>query len=132
MGMRNSNIMKLDSKGRLLIPVQMRKKLDAVEGTEVMLLSDEENREIRIVPLVKGRNAEIKILLTGIPESLAMVANTLASHKMNILVSESKTIVRGKMAQWDVIVDTSSGDLERLGDELKTSKFVKNVEIVRK
>jgi bifunctional DNA-binding transcriptional regulator/antitoxin component of YhaV-PrlF toxin-antitoxin module len=125
--------MKLDSKGRLLIPVHMRKKLDAAEGTEVMLISDDERNEIRVVPLVKDRNAELKFLLTGIPESLAMVANILANHNINILMSESRTVVRGKMAEWNVIVDTSgNGNLDKLREELQTSKFIKNIEIIRK
>jgi bifunctional DNA-binding transcriptional regulator/antitoxin component of YhaV-PrlF toxin-antitoxin module len=133
--MRHSNIMKLDSKGRLLIPVHMRNKLEAGVGTEVMLISDDETNEIKIVPLIKDKNAELKFLLTGIPDSLAIVANMLANHNINILMSQSRTLVRGKMAEWDVIVDTSSsnnGNLDKLREELQTSKFVKNVEIVRK
>ena len=133
--MRHSNIMKLDSKGRLLIPVHIRKKLDAGEGTEVMIISDDETSEIKIVPLIKGKNAELKFLLTGIPDSLAMVANILASHNINILMSQSRTLIRGKMAEWNVIVDTSvsnNGNLEKLRDELQTSKFIKNIEILRK
>ena len=132
--MRNSHIMKLDSKGRLLIPVHIRKKLNASEGTEVMIISDDETSEIRIVPLIKGKNAELKFLLTGIPESLAMVANILATHNINILMSHSKTLIRGKMAEWNVIVDTSTsnnGNLDRLREELQTSKFIKNVEVLR-
>jgi bifunctional DNA-binding transcriptional regulator/antitoxin component of YhaV-PrlF toxin-antitoxin module len=127
--------MKLDSKGRLLIPVHMRNKLEAGEGTEVMLISDDETNEIKIVPLIKDKNAELKFLLTGIPDSLAIVANMLANHNINILMSQSRTLVRGKMAEWDVIVDTSSsnnGNLDKLKDELQTSTFVKNIEIVRK
>ena len=133
--MRHSNIMKMDSKGRLLIPVHIRKQLDTSEGTEVMLISDDETNEIKIIPLIKDKNAELKFLLTGIPDSLAMVANMLANHNINILMSESRTLIRGKMAEWNVIVDTSStnnGNLERLKDELKTSRFIKNIEILRK
>ena len=133
--MRHSNIMKLDSKGRLLIPVHIRKKLDATEGTEVMIISEDEKNEIKIIPLIKDKNAELKFLLTGIPNSLAMVANMFATHNINILMSESRTLVRGKMAEWNVIVDTSSsnnGNLEKLKDELKTSNFIKNIEIIRK
>lgn len=133
--MRHSNIMKLDSKGRLLIPVHIRKKLDASEGTEVMIISDDETNELKIVPLIKDKNAELKFLLTGIPDSLAMVANMLANHNINILMSQSRTLIRGKMAEWNVIVDTSAsnnGNLEKLKNDLQTSRFVKNIEILRK
>ena len=133
--MRHSNIMKLDSKGRLLIPIHIRKKLETTEGTEVMIISDDETNEIRIVPLIKDKNAELKFLLTGIPDSMAMVANMLANYNINILMSQSRTLVRGKMAEWNVIVDTSSsnnGNLDKLKEELQTSNFVKSVEIVRK
>ena len=131
--MRKSNIMRLDSKGRLLIPLHIRKKLNATEGTEVMIMSDNETNEIKIVPLIEGRNAELKFLLTGIPDSLAMVANMMATHNINILMSQSRTLVRGKMAEWNVIVDVSNnGNLEKLKNELKTSEYIKNIEIVRK
>lgn len=131
--MRHSNIMKLDSKGRILIPVHIRKKVDAKEGTEVMIISDDETKEIKMIPLIKDKNAELKFLLTGIPDSFAIVANMLANHNINILMSESRTLVHSKMVQWDVIVDTSNnGSLEKLKNDLQTSKFIKNIEIIRK
>ena len=112
--------MKLDSKGRLLIPVHIRKNLNAKEGTEVMIINDDDTNEIKIVPLIKGRNAELKFLLTGIPDSLAMVANIMATHNINIIMSQSRTLVRGKMAEWNVIVDTKIG----LSDQLKALELL--------
>ncbi len=133
--MRHSNIMKLDSKGRVLIPIHIRKKMNASEGTDVMIVANDEANEIKLIPIIKNRNAELKFLLTNIPDSLAVVANVLANHHINILMSESRAIVRGKITEWNIIADTSKAnneELEKIKNELSSSRFVKNIEIIRR
>jgi bifunctional DNA-binding transcriptional regulator/antitoxin component of YhaV-PrlF toxin-antitoxin module len=134
--MRHSNIVKLDSKGRVLIPIHLRKTLEADEGTEIILMSNDESREVKMVPLVKDRSAEMRFLVADMPDSFAMIANILATHKLNIVMSQSRTLVRGKVAEWSVIVDISgsenNGGMERLRSELSSSKFIKSFDIIRK
>ncbi len=132
--MRNSNIVKVDSKGRILIPIHIRNFLKAKEGTEIVIIPDNEKSQVRMLPLVREKTAELKILLSDLPGSLAGIANTLSDYGMNIVMSESRTLVKGKQAEWDVIVDTSerNGTIEQLQKELMQSKLIKNVEVVRK
>lgn len=132
--MRNSNIVKIDSKGRILIPIHIRNFLKAKEGTEIVIIPDNEKSQVRMLPLIKEKTAEFRILLSDMPGSLAGIASTLSDYGVNIIMSESRTLVKGKQAEWDVIVDTSesNGTMDQLQKELIQSKLVKNVEVMRK
>ncbi len=132
--MRNSNIVKLDSKGRVLIPIHIRNMLKADSGTEVVIIPDKDNGHMKVLPLVNGRTAEIKLLLKDLPGSLANIANILSEYDIDIIMSESRTLARGQLAEWDVIVDTSNfnNGFENLKGRLLNSELVKNVEVVRK
>jgi len=130
--MRNTNIARLDSKGRILIPSHIRKFLNAEEGTEVIILPDGEKSEARILPLVRDKTAEFRITMTDSPGSLAVIADILARYNVNVLMSKSRSIVKGKIAEWDLIVDTSacSGKIERMRSSLLGSTLIKNMDIL--
>ena len=131
--MRNTNIAKLDSKGRLLIPSHIRRFLSVDEGTEVIILPDSEKAEARILPLVKDKTAEFRITMADSPGSLALIAEVLAKYNVNVLMSKSRSLIKGKIAQWDLIVDTSgcNGKLERMKGSLLDSSLIKNLEILQ-
>jgi len=132
--MRNSNIVKLDSKGRVLIPIHIRNMLKADEGTDVVIIPDKNNGHMKILPLVNGKTAEIRLLLNDLPGSLASIANILAEYDIDVIMSESRTLARGQLAEWDVVVDTSNftKDFNHLKERLLNSNLVKNVDVVRK
>lgn len=132
--MRNSNIVKLDSKGRILIPIHIRKFLSVDDGTELIIVEDNDKAQVRMLPLVKEKTAELRFMIGDMPGALAHIADTLADYNINIIMSESRTLVKGKMAEWDVIVDTSesSGTLEQFKKEVVESGKVNDVEVLRK
>jgi bifunctional DNA-binding transcriptional regulator/antitoxin component of YhaV-PrlF toxin-antitoxin module len=131
--MRNSNITRVDSKGRILIPIHIRKMLGADDGTEIMIIPEHDKGQVRMLPLVREKTAEMRIIMNDVPGSLAHIADSLAAHNVNIIMSESRTITKGKSAEWDVIIDTSeaNGGMEKLKAELESSKDIKKVEIMR-
>jgi bifunctional DNA-binding transcriptional regulator/antitoxin component of YhaV-PrlF toxin-antitoxin module len=131
--MRNTNIARLDSKGRILIPSHIRKFLNVDDGTEVIILPDGEKSEARILPLVRDKTAEFRITMADSPGSLAVIADILARYNINVLMSKSRSLVKGKVAEWDLIVDTSAcnGKIERMRASLLGSNFIKNMEILR-
>ena len=132
--MRNSNIVKLDSKGRVLIPIHIRKFLSVDDGTELIIVEDNDKQQVRVLPLIKDKTAEMRFNILDSPGSLAFIADTLADYKINIIMSESRTLVKGKMAEWDVIVDTSecNGSLEQFKKDIVSSGKIKSVDILRK
>jgi AbrB family looped-hinge helix DNA binding protein len=131
--MRNTNIARLDSKGRILIPSHIRKFLNVDEGTEVVILPDSEKSEARILPLLRDKTAEFRITMADSPGSLALIADMLARYNINVLMSKTRSIVKGKTAEWDLIVDTSAcnGKIERMRNNMLDSNLIKNMEILR-
>ncbi len=131
--MRNSNIARIDSKGRVLIPIHIRKFMEADEGTELVIVPDGERGQVKMLPLLRDKTAEFRLMLSDDAGSLAKVASMLSDYNVNIIMSESRTLVKGKNAEWDVIVDTSecNGNLKRLKDELINSRAVRTMEIMR-
>lgn len=131
--MRNSNIVRVDSKGRILIPIHIRKFLGADDGTEIIIIPDREKGQAKVLPLIKEKTSEIRFLINDIPGSLAKIADTLSAYGLNIIMSESRTLVKGKSAEWDVIVDTSesNGTIEQLKKDLQHSKTIKGLEVLR-
>lgn len=130
--MKNNNITKMDSKGRMLIPVHIRKFLSANNGTELILVPDEERGELRVLPLIKEKSARIRFVLEDYPGSLAHVADVLAANKINILMSRSNTLIKGKLAEWDVIIDTSqfNNGFKYLKEKLLETEGIKKVEMI--
>jgi AbrB family looped-hinge helix DNA binding protein len=123
------NITKVDSKGRILIPFHIREYLGLTEGSEIIIINNG-SKELRIFPLFKGKNAEIHILMKDVIGTLGKITETVAKHNVDVLMSESKTIERGKIAEWVALVDTSNcEDIKALKDELNSLKLVKDVKI---
>jgi bifunctional DNA-binding transcriptional regulator/antitoxin component of YhaV-PrlF toxin-antitoxin module len=131
--MRNTNIAKLDSKGRLLIPSHIRRFLNVDDGTEVIILPENDKAEARILPLVRDKTAEFRITMADSPGSLALIAEILAKYNINVLMSKSRSVVKGKVAQLDLIVDTSgcNGKLEKMKSTLLDSNMIKSLDILQ-
>lgn len=130
--MRSSNIARFDSKGRLLIPSRLRRSMRAEEGTDIVIVPDDEKRQVRLIPLVKGKTAEIRFLIEDVPGSLARIARILSRSGLDIILSESRTLEKGKLAEWDVMVDTSGcNDLEGAGKSLRELDNIKKMDILR-
>lgn len=130
--MKSSNIARFDSKGRLLIPSHLRRALRADEGTDMVIIPDEDKRQVRIIPLVKGKTAEIRFLIEDVPGSLAGIARVLSQSGLDIILSESRTLEKGQLAEWDVMADTSGcDDLEGVRKRCMGLGSVKSVSIVK-
>ncbi len=130
--MKNSNITRVDSKGRILIPNHIRKDLNVSEGTEIIIMPDNKG-QMRMFPLIKERTAKFRFLLSDLPGSLASIASVLAEYNINIIMSESRSLSRHNMAEWDIIADISEcdGNLEKLKAALQKLPTIKSVELVK-
>lgn len=123
----------MDQKGRVLLPKHVRQFLKVNSGTEILLVQDNENKQIKLVPLVNEHTMELRFIMNDAPGSLATVADTLSDNGINIILSESRTLVKGKIAEWDIIVDTRSkkGDIEDIKKKLIESNTIKRMEVLR-
>ena len=106
--------MKLDRRGRIVIPRIMRKSLGLTENTQLMAISDSEAKEIRIIPLQLTDNKtyiKIQIHIKDEPGSLAKIANAFGDLKISLVYGESIIIKKGVEAEWTVIAPAPSNDL---------------------
>ena len=128
--MKDFNVVKVDSKGRIIVPYHIRDYLGLQEGTE-LIVTNYEQKELRIFPLLKG-TASIDVLMTDAPGSLAKVLDVVSRNKAEILMSVSKTIERGKLAEWNAILDISRSKRKKLEGALRKLSIVNKMHIEEK
>lgn len=107
--MRMSEIVRIDSRGRVTMPSSLRDALKFSEGMYVMLIADLDKKEVRIVPFAdpEAQLVEFRTTLSDAPGALAKAATILAEHGVDLLSTESRTLRRGESAEWFAIVDIS-------------------------
>jgi AbrB family looped-hinge helix DNA binding protein len=109
MKMRMTEIVRIDSRGRVTMPSSIREAVRLSEGMYVMLIADLDQKEIRITPFAdpEAKLVELRITFSDIPGALAKAANILATQGIDLLSSQSRTLRRGKSAEWVVVADVS-------------------------
>lgn len=107
--MRMTEIVRIDSRGRITMPSSLREAVKLSEGMYVMLIADLDEKEVRIVPFAdpEAKLVEFCIAFSDMPGALAKAANILAGQGVDLLSSESRTLRRGKLAEWVVVADVS-------------------------
>jgi AbrB family looped-hinge helix DNA binding protein len=107
--MRRTEVVRVDSRGRVTMPSSIRDAVRLSEGMYVMLVADLDKREVRIVPFAdpEAKLVEFRVSFADIPGALAKAADALAKQGVDLLSSESRTLRRGESAEWIVIADVS-------------------------
>ncbi|MBN2331119.1 MAG: ACT domain-containing protein [Candidatus Aenigmarchaeota archaeon] len=131
--MQSPNIVKVDSKGRILIPVRFREGMGVTQGTEMIIAPDDQNNHLRVLPISKDCTAEIRMLLSNMPGSLASVADALSANSFNILLSESRSMGED-LAEWRIIVDVPdrNNGVDTLTDVISGINGVKSLDVIKK
>lgn len=131
--MRIVEILKLDTKGRVSLPVRVREGVGLREGMYIMAIADLETRDVRLTPFAdpEAKLVRLRIGLSDVPGSLARVAKVLAEANLDLLSTESATLQRGQRAEWRAIADASkcSVSLEGLKSTILQDGAAKTVEV---
>ncbi|MBI4018834.1 MAG: hypothetical protein HY364_01105 [Candidatus Aenigmarchaeota archaeon] len=125
--LKNFNVVKIDSKGRMIIPFQLRDYLRLKEGTQV-IITNNENKELKIIPLLDS-TVYIEVIFVDEPASLMKIIDIISKNKIDILMSTSKTIERGKLAEWNAIADAASSNVAKLEADFASLKMIKKFKI---
>lgn len=125
---RLSDVVKVDSKGRITIPQAVREALGVEPGMLMALIADFDKREIIVSPIATKPEAvyELDLNLVDRPGSLAAVTGVLAKHKADIIASKCASIARGEEASCTIIVDMSMSDVD--ADSIK--RELEDLEVV--
>ena len=104
-----NSIIKLDTRGRLVIPNEFRESLGLKEGDQVLVSLDQSTDTLTISPLygTKANLIKMELEFGDTPGCLAKIANKIADMKIDLIMTESKSSQRGKKARWDIIADVS-------------------------
>ena len=128
-----SSIVRLDTRGRLVLPNEFRESLNLKEGDEVLVSLDQKTDTITINP-VYGKPTDlvkIEIEFGDTPGCLAKIAKKIADMKIDLIMTESKSSQRGKKARWNIIADISkcSYSVNEIKQLLLQSGFAESVSI---
>ena len=128
-----NSIIRLDTRGRLVIPNEFRETLNLKEGDEVLMSLDTKTDTLMISPIF-GEPTDLvrmEIEFGDTPGCLAKIAKKIAEMKIDLVMTESKSSQRGKKARWDIIADISkcSSSIVEIKQILLQSGLVEDVSI---
>jgi AbrB family looped-hinge helix DNA binding protein len=124
----NTQNIKVDSKGRIIIPNSFRDVLGIKFGENIVAQVDKENSRLILFPIQK-KTKKMSIILGDIPGSLSKTAVVLARNGVDLVYTESRSSKRNKEAEWFIVADFSKVDLNKLKSDLKKEKAVKKFKI---
>ena len=130
-----NSIIRLDTRGRLVIPNEFRETLNLKEGDEVLMSLDTKTDTLMISPIY-GEPTDLvrmEIEFGDTPGCLAKIAQKIASMKIDLVMTDSKSSQRGKKARWDIIGDISncSSSVSEIKQVLLQSGLVEDMSITR-
>ena len=130
-----NSIIRLDTRGRLVIPNEFRETLDLKEGDEVLLSLDSKTNTLIISPTYGKQSDLVKIEIEfgDTPGALAKIAGLIAQLKIDLVMTESKSFQRGKKARWNIIADVSkcSDSINEIKKRLTQTDFVEATSITK-
>ena len=100
--LKETEILKIDSRGRIVIPRSMRKALGLKENSYIMLISDSEENELRIIPLPFSEDQtfmRIKVIIPDTPGALSQVSKVFGELGLSLLYGQTVVIKKGQTAE---------------------------------
>lgn len=131
--MRVSEIVRIDSRGRVTLPSALRESIGLSEGMYVMLIAEIEEKQVRIIPFAdpEAKLVEFHLAIRDAPGALAKAASVLAENNVDLLSTTSRTLKRGELAEWIVVADISKCKckLMELREKILDRKAAEKIEI---
>jgi bifunctional DNA-binding transcriptional regulator/antitoxin component of YhaV-PrlF toxin-antitoxin module len=128
------SLVKLDSKGRILIPISFRKKMGIRPDSELILFHGKERNGIKVMPICDKSATKCTVTLSDSPGGLSGVMGVLEMLNVGVLMSESRNFMGNGASEWTFVLDTSqaSDETKMLKDRLTGLEGVKSVNLMDK
>ncbi len=127
--MKIKEIVRVDSKGRITIPLVIRDALDIREGMSVLLIADTDKKELVVSPVSdEAKLLEIEIEIEDRPGALAEVAGKLAELGIDMVITRCTTLRRGENAECLIVADISRSSVS---NERELEESIKHLEPIR-
>lgn len=102
--MKEVRVLIIDNRGRIVIPMIVRKSLGLKANSQLMLVADSETKEIKITPIgLKGDFFKFRIIMKDEVGALAQIASTFGNHGISLVYGESVVLEKSRTALWTVI-----------------------------
>ena len=104
--MKEVRILTIDNRGRIVIPMIVRRSLGLIANSQLMLVADSELKEIKITPIGiegEGKFFKYRIIMKDEAGALAKIATTFGSYGISLVHGESVILEKGKTGIWTVI-----------------------------
>ncbi len=130
--MKIREVVRVDSKGRITIPLAIRNALDIREGMSVLLIADPDKKEFTVTPISdEAKLVEIEFEIEDRPGALAEVASKLADLGIDMVVVRCTTIRRGEIGECIVIADVSKSSITSERELEDSIKYLEPIRMVR-
>ncbi len=94
--------LKIDSRGRVVLPQAFRKMLGLKENDTAYAVLDEENRRLLLSASAEEPLVYLEVLIADHPGALAKAASVLEQEGLDLVSTESHSVNRGSEAVWRV------------------------------
>jgi len=114
--MKDVKIISIDNRGRIVLPLVTRKNLGLTTNSQLMLVSDSETKEIRIMPIGlrdESNLVKVRVIMKDVPGALAKLLDIFAEEALSLVYSEAVIVEKDKTAVWTAISENPS-DADRL------------------
>jgi AbrB family looped-hinge helix DNA binding protein len=126
-------LIRLDTRGRIVIPTEFRESLAIKEGDEVLISLDTKTNTLLISPVYGETKKVVKMEIEfgDTPGCLAKIAQKIAALNIDLIMTESRSSQRGQKARWDIVADLSksSFSINEIRQQLLQSGFVEEMRI---
>jgi AbrB family looped-hinge helix DNA binding protein len=113
--MKESEVLRIDSRGRIVIPRSMRRSLGLKENSHVMLIANPDENELRMIPLPfteEGSYMRVRVIMADEPGALGQVAKVFGDLGLSLLFGQEVVIKKGVEAEWTVFTPVPDMSLE--------------------
>ncbi|HME52269.1 MAG TPA: hypothetical protein VKM55_08625 [Candidatus Lokiarchaeia archaeon] len=130
-----TELVKVDDRGRIVIPGSTRKVMKLATGTKLLMEVDDENNEIKLTPFL-GQDAKpvkMRILMSDVQGALAKITGVIGEMGINLLYEEAHVVRKGVQAEWDAIADLATIneplDLDQIKERILATQVALDVSI---
>jgi bifunctional DNA-binding transcriptional regulator/antitoxin component of YhaV-PrlF toxin-antitoxin module len=130
-----TELVKVDDRGRIVIPGSTRKVMKLVTGTKLLMEVDDENNEIKLKPFLGQdvKPVKIRLLMTDEKGALAKITTVIGEMGINLLYEEAHVVRKGVQAEWEAIADlatiTEPLDVDQIKERILDTKVAIDVMI---
>ncbi len=129
--MKRSEIVKVDARGRIVIPGSMRELLGIKKESQIMIVADEENpTELRIIPLLYSNDQsflKMRIIIPDEAGALAKIAGVFGEMEISLLHGQTTVTNKGVDAEWEIISPVPDVSIDELKKQLKEKGGAKRI-----